>query len=55
MIGLYKTELVRHDRPWRGLEDAELTMLEWMCWFNERRLWPLGYLPPAEYEAAFLI
>jgi transposase InsO family protein len=54
VIGLYKTEVIRHAGPWRGLEDVELATLEWVWWFNERRLLePLGYLPPAEYEAAF--
>jgi transposase InsO family protein len=54
VIGLYKTEVIRHDGPWRGLEDVELATLEWVWWFNERRLLePLGYLPPAEYEDAF--
>jgi transposase InsO family protein len=54
VIGLYKTEVIRHEGPWRGLEEVELATLEWVWWFNERRLLePLGYLPPAEYEAAF--
>ncbi len=54
VIGLYKTEVIRHDGPWRGLEDVELATLEWVWWFNERRLLePLGYLPPAEYEADY--
>lgn len=51
VIGLYKTELVRARGPWRGLEDLELATLEWVDWFNNRRLLgPIGYLPPAEYE-----
>ena len=37
-IGLYKTELVRHRGPWRGLEDLELATLEWVDWFNNRRI-----------------
>ena len=54
VIGLYKTEVIRHEGPWRGLEEVELATLEWVWWFNECRLLePLGYLPPAEYEAAF--
>ena len=54
VIGLYKTEVIRHDGPWRGLEDVEIATLEWVWWFNERRLLePLGYLPPAEYEADY--
>ena len=54
VIGLYKTEVIRHDGPWRGLEGVELATLEWVWWFIERRLLePLGYLPPVEYEDAF--
>ena len=54
VIGLYKTEEVHRNGPWRGLEDVEIATLEWVWWFNERRLLePLGYLPPAEYEDAF--
>ena len=55
VIGLYKTEVIRHaGRSWRSLENVELATLEWVWWFNERRLLePLGYLPPAEYEDAF--
>jgi transposase InsO family protein len=51
VIGLYKTELIRQKGPWRGLEDVELATLEWVWWFNHRRLLePIGYLPPVEYE-----
>lgn len=54
MIGLFKTETIHRCGPWRGLEDVEIATLEWVWWFNERRLMePLGYLPPAEYEDAF--
>ena len=54
VIGLYKTEVIRRDGPWRGLEGVELATLEWVWWFNERRLLePFGHLPPAEYEDAF--
>jgi putative transposase len=51
VIGLYKTEVIRHAGPWRGLEDVEYATLEWVAWFNQQRLLePLGYVPPAEYE-----
>lgn len=51
IIGLYKTELVRPRGPWRGLDDLELATLEWVDWFNHRRLFhELGRIPPAEYE-----
>ena len=50
--GLYKTELVRNRGPWRGLEDLELATLEWVDWFNHRRLFgELGHVPPVEFEA----
>lgn len=51
IIGLYKTELVRNTGPWRGLDDLELATLEWVDWFNHRRLFhELGRIPPAEFE-----
>ena len=54
VIGLYKTEVIRHAGPWRSLDDVEYATLEWVAWFNTCRLLePLGYLPPAEYEAHF--
>jgi putative transposase len=49
--GLYKTELVRKQGPWRGLEDLEFATLKWVDWYNHRRLFSvIGYVPPAEYE-----
>jgi putative transposase len=52
--GLYKTELIRHRGPWRGLEDMEYATLEYVDWFNHRRLHgELGMVPPAEFEAAY--
>jgi putative transposase len=52
--GLYKTELIRHGGPWRGLDDVEYATLEYVDWFNHRRLHgELGMLPPAEFEAAY--
>ena len=54
VIGLYKTELVRNKGPWRGLDDLELATLEWVDWWNHRRLLePIGWIPPAEGEASF--
>ena len=51
LIGLYKTELVHRRGPWRGLDDLELATLEWVDWYNHRRLHSaLDYRPPAEYE-----
>jgi putative transposase len=55
IIGLYKTELVRRRGPWKGIDEVEYATLEWVDWFNHRRLLePIGYVPPAEFEAAFL-
>ncbi len=54
IIGLYKTDLVRNRGPWRGLDDLELATLEWVDWFNHRRLFhDLGRIPPAEYETLY--
>jgi putative transposase len=54
VIGLFKTEVIRRRGPWRTLDDVEFATLEWVAWWNTRRLLePLGYVPPAEYEAAY--
>ena len=54
IIGLFKTEVIRPKGPWRHLEAVEFATLEWVDWFNHRRLLePLGYVPPAEYEARY--
>ena len=54
MIGLYKTELIRRRGPWKGIDDVEFATLEWVDWFNHRRLLaPIGYVPPAELETAY--
>ena len=50
--GLYKAELIRPNGPWRSVEEVEFGTLEWVDWFNHRRLLePLGNVPPAEFEA----
>src|SRR6185437_981676 len=47
--GLFKTEVIRRRGPWRSLEAVELATLEWVDWFNNRRLLePIGNMPPAE-------
>jgi putative transposase len=52
--GLYKTEVIRQQGPWRNLEDVEFATLTWVDWFNHRRLLePIGSVPPAEFEAAY--
>lgn len=56
IIGLYKTELVRNRGPWRGLDDPELATLEWVDWYNHRRLFhELGRIPPAEFEKNYYV
>lgn len=51
VIGLYKTELVRRQGPWRGLDDPEIATLEWVDWYNNRRLHSaLAHVPPTEAE-----
>ena len=52
--GLYKAEVIRPNGPWRGLEEVEFATLEWVDWFNNRRLLaPIGYVPPTEFEAMY--
>lgn len=54
VIGLFKTEVIRRRGPWRGLEGVEFATLEWVDWFNNRRLLePIGNIPPAEAEARY--
>jgi len=54
VIGLFKTEVIRLKGPWRHLEAVEFATLEWVDWFNHRRLLePIGDMPPAEYEARY--
>ena len=51
--GLYKTELIHRQRPWRTVDDVELATLGWVHWFNNERLHSaLGDVPPAEFEEA---
>jgi putative transposase len=51
VIGLYKTECVRFDGPFKTVDELELATLSWVHWYNEQRLHTaLGYVPPAEYE-----
>lgn len=51
--GLYKAEVI-HRRSWTHREAVDLATLDWVDWFNHRRLLgPIGHIPPAEAEAAF--
>ena len=52
--GLYKAEVIHRRGPWRSFEAVEFATLEWVDWFNNRRLLaPIGNVSPAESEAQF--
>jgi transposase InsO family protein len=54
IIGLYKTEVIHRCGPWRTMDAVEYATLEWVDWFNHRRLLePIGNVPPAELELAY--
>lgn len=56
VIGIYKTELVTRHGPWRDRDHLELATLEYIDWYNHRRLHEAcGYRPPAEYERLYYI
>jgi putative transposase len=53
VIGLFKTELIKPGGPWRTVEQVEIATLEYVDWFNHRRLYEAcGDIPPAELEQA---
>jgi putative transposase len=52
--GLFKAEVIHRCGPWRSFEAVEFATLEWVDWFNHRRLLePIGNIPPAEAEARY--
>jgi putative transposase len=52
--GLFKAEVIHQRGPWRSAEAVEFATLEWVDWFNNRRLLePIGNIPPAEAEARY--
>lgn len=52
--GLYKAELINRAGPWRSVEQVELATAAWVRFWNDDRLHEAcGYVPPAEYEAAY--
>ena len=52
--GLYNAEVVHRRGPWRTFEAVEFATLEWVDWFNNRRLLePIGFIPPAEAEERY--
>jgi len=54
IIGLYKTEVVHRLGPWRNVDHIEFETLDWVDWFNNRRLLePIGNIPPVEYEEIY--
>ena len=55
IIGLYKTELIRRRGPWKGIDDVEFDTLEWVDWFNHRRLLePIGDVPASRVRGRLL-
>jgi transposase InsO family protein len=54
IIGLYKTEVIRQKGPWRGIDQVEFETLDWVDWFNNRRLFePIGDIPPVEFDGLY--
>ena len=52
--GLYKTELIKPFGPWRTVDQVEVATLEWVDWFNHRRLYEYcGDMPPVDLEALY--
>jgi transposase InsO family protein len=54
VIGLYKTEVIYRLGPWRSREHVKFETLDWVDWFDNRRLLePIGHIPPAEFEKIY--
>lgn len=54
VIGLFKAEVIHRCGPWRNVSEVELAVLEWVDWWNNRRLLEqLGDVPPAEFESSY--
>ena len=54
IFGLFKAEVIWPNGPWRSLEEVEFATLEWVDWFNNKRLLePIGDIPPVEFEAMY--
>jgi transposase InsO family protein len=52
--GLFKAEVIYRRGPWRTIEEVEYATLDWVDWFNQRRLLePIGNVPPAEFEQMY--
>ena len=53
-LRLFKAEVIHRRGPWRSFEAVEYATLEWVDWFNTRRLLePIGNIPPAEAEEIY--
>jgi len=56
VIGLFKAEVIHHAGPWRAQDDVEYATLEWVQWYNEKRLHSqIDYLSPKQFEEQFLL
>lgn len=52
--GLYNAEVIWRKGPWKSREEVEFAALEWVDWFNNRRIMePLGDIPPKEFEMMY--
>ena len=51
---LFKTEVIRQEGPWRGLEEVEFATLDWVCWYNKKRF-SQCYIPPVEFEQMYYL
>lgn len=53
-IGLYKTEKIKKEYPWKTIQEVEYATMEWVNWYNNKRLLEsIGYIPPVEYERMY--
>ena len=54
IIGLFKAEIIRKRSYWKNFEEVEFATLDWVEWFNNKRLFePIGDIPPIEYEEMY--
>ena len=55
MNGLYKLEVIEYFKSdWVGLANVELATLNWVDWFNKKRLHSaIGYVSPFQFEAMY--
>jgi len=53
-IGLSKTAVIGQRDRWQTLDAVEFATLRWVDWSSRRRLIePIGFVPPAGYEAHY--